>query len=127
MDTVSGILGRSHVTVTLDGLEFVLRAPTMGLLIDALGPGAMTIVESASSGDLDVAEAHDMMAKVLAVALVTPKLGDVTDAENEVISWIDLGDFGPRLYAALWKTMGDKVENFTESSTVPKEPGPPER
>ncbi|HUS82338.1 MAG TPA: hypothetical protein VM013_03660 [Dehalococcoidia bacterium] len=119
--SVESILAKNRRKLTIDGHEFIVRHMTAGMTVEALGPGAIEVVDMAGDRvvrlkDDDLFRGWDVMRKILKVAMVDPKLGEVSDEKAGTISWEDLGELGPKLHAAVTRDEVQDVADFPQPS-----------
>lgn len=128
MSNVEAILRRNHLVIDLDGIEYRCHKMTAQVALEALGPGALMVVagqdgtETVQIDNAKVGSGADLMKKVLRVAMISPRCGDQDDPGADMITWLSLGDHGPRLYNAIMAGESERAANFPESSG--DQPGP---
>lgn len=122
MSELSKILEQVHFTETIDGVEFVLRKVSAEMSLTILGIKTLGIVRGAQSEkDIDDDTASGIMSEVmpkyLKAAMVSPKLGDVTNVEADTITVEDLGPFASKIFMVLFERSGyANLGNFPASS-----------
>jgi len=109
------------MTIEVDGVPFLVRRITTPVAVKVLGSKAMGLVRGAMSKGKSKATEQENMAVVreyLAECMIEPRLGDETNASNGVISFEDLGDLGPQLFAEIMRESGwmDQVADFPRPS-----------
>ena len=126
MGGASDLMSKRHLVAEIDGVAYTYRRlnTVTALKIDPVGVwGAM---ESAEAAERRRAEGYkptqqdrrDFEAYVkqhLAVCLISPRLGDVTDAEEDTVCMEDLGGDAYVLYHHIIGSVPDAA-NFTPSS-----------
>lgn len=122
MSATNDILKRVHFVETIDGVDFTLRRISAGAGLRIIGKKALGIVRGAGGAEKELTEADhlelisEMMPKYLKAAMVSPKLGDTTDADNDTISLDDLGEYAIPVFNAVVKGSGfGEARNFTAS------------
>ena len=112
------------VTVTVQGREYVLYKVSAQLLMAALGSRAFTLAEAAqqvAEGENPeaMADGFDLMHKVLAQAMVKPRLVDGYDEDPDTVTWFGLGGAVSELYAAVMDSRKDEAAaNFQQPLAV---------
>ena len=123
--SVSEILNKNQFTVTLDGMDFVLRRIKGYMALEALGPDAMAMLseggEESPWDKLNYKKQIAFMKSYLQVAMVSPALGEKTDEENDTITFNDLGEYSSLLFSELMDAISTDAEVFPESSEVQEE------
>ena len=124
MGTIEKLLERNHVTITVDGMGFLCHRSTAWLALEAFGSNSLMVVhegtpEESFGFDPDkVGNKYEIMQKYLAVAMISPRLGETDNVADDTVSWRSLGDVGPRLYDDLMSETQEDVAAFQESSEV---------
>ena len=128
MSQVEQIMARHHAIHELDGITYRCHKMTAQLALEAFGPGALMVVaeeDGTHKVNIDrvrVGSGAELMKKVLAVAMISPRLGPRDDPGDDVVSWLTLADHGPRLYSLIMEGESERAANFPESSEA--RPGP---
>jgi hypothetical protein len=114
MGAVDQILAKTQRKVVVDGIEFIVRRLSAGVVAEVIGSGVLGMgsadVPRREDGQLDL-EKIDSVAVMkhaqdfLKVTMVKPRIGDVTDSDHDIISFSDLGDIALPL---LSKITGDE-------------------
>jgi len=122
MNAVETILNKNHFSITVDGVEFVVRKITPQMALSVVGVKAVGIVRGAASPGGPDAETSrkfilEVMPKYLKAAMVNPALGDVTDVVTDTITIDDLGSFAVPLFNEIFEASGyGHLDDFQESS-----------
>ncbi len=125
---VQRILDRSQFVEEIDGAPFTLRKITAEMSLSIMGKRSLGLIRGAGAKgrlpeDEAVELANDLMPKFLKLGMVIPKLGDVTDPENEVICLEDLGGLARKVFDILFERSGyGKLGNFRGSFEEQTEP-----
>lgn len=122
--SVTDILARTRRTAVIDGCAYVYRKPDALMWAESIGQGVVAMLE-ATAGDVKQAEVNlrkyrDNMQRaerLCRLALVSPRIGDVTDPEADVIAWADLGEHREPLFAEITREDSEQAQNFPEQST----------
>jgi hypothetical protein len=121
MGKVDQIKQLGQFTIELHGIDFEVRRLTMGVALEALGANAAGLVGgSRSSVDVKPEKAAEVMQEYLKVCMISPRLGDETDDENDIVSFEDLDKAGlvQELFVALVERsgLGELLAGFQRSS-----------
>jgi hypothetical protein len=120
MSQVSKIMERHYQTIELDGVIYVVHRWTTATAIEALGPGALMFIagdsESQVSNAEKVAQGYDLMRKVLTTCMISPRLGEKDDPDNDTVSWLTLGEHVEKIYSAIMEESANKARGFSEPS-----------
>jgi hypothetical protein len=121
MGAVDKILQQNRLTLTVGGVDFHCRKLTAPVAVKVLGSKALGIVRGAmSKGDNSASEEQNMavIREYLAACMVEPALGSETDPEAGIVSFEDLGNLGPELFAEIMRESGwmGQVEDFQRPS-----------
>lgn len=122
MSQVEQIMARNHRVIELDNISYRVHKVTAQVAIEAFGPGALMLVAQADGSERvelnreTVGSGAELMKRVLGVAMISPRLGDVDDPSSDTVTWLTLGDHGPRLYSELMEGDSERAANFPDSS-----------
>lgn len=121
MGKVDQIKKLGQFTIELHGIDFEVRRLTMGAALEALGANAAGLVGgSRSKAEVKPEKAAEVMQEYLKVCMISPRLGDETDDENDVVSFDDLDKAGlvQELFVALVEKsgLGELLAGFRRSS-----------
>lgn len=122
MSRAGDFLDKTQYTREIGGVEFVLRRLTPLAAARALGSrlfGVVSGVQKKQVGDYTETEKKAMAEvsrKILEVAMVSPRLGDVSDSGNDTVSYEDLAASGyaELIFAEVSASAGD-AEGFRKS------------
>lgn len=136
MASVADILSKSQFTTEIGGVDFVLRRMTPVIAMKALGSRVFGMAAAHNAkGDIkpkasDEKRAAEMGRKLLEACMVSPRLGEDSNDEMDVIGYDDLltaevpgmpgVSFADAVSQALMKSGGDAA-NFTKPSGAPTE------
>jgi len=129
MSATGQILEQSIRTTPIDGVEFVHRVYTTPIALAVLGSRTFNLLASLRGPEKREAwsaikeqEKQEIEKRVFQVMMVSPKVGDVDDAESDTITYetLKLTKYFHPLRVALWPRVeaGDE-EDFTGASSEP--------
>lgn len=127
MSTAGQIMESSLRTTPIDGVDFVHRVYTTPIALAVLGSRTFNLLASVCGPEKREAwnaikeqEKAEIEKRVFQVMMVSPKVGDVDDADSDTISYetLKLSKFFTPLRVALWPRVqeGDD-EDFTDASS----------
>lgn len=122
MTRAGEFLERTQYTEEIGGVEFVLRRLTPLAAARALGSRLFGVVSAANAKgrdkvtDADRKAMEDASRRILEVSMVSPRLGEKSDADADVVSYDDLAASGyaDLLFARISASAGD-VSDFRKS------------
>lgn len=117
MSEVQKILERTQRSEEIDGVRYVVRRATGAMYLQAFGSGFLGMIEAADdkpkTADIDAVLANfENMRKLCAVAMVSPRMGEVTDASADVIAWADMGDHQKKVFDLVTGGIAEKAVGF---------------
>jgi len=123
--SVSDILKKNRFVITVNGSEYEVRKVQGYMALDAMGADAMAMLSE--GGEQTPWEKQNYkkqiayMKSYMKIAMVSPALGDKTDADNDIICAEDMGDDFSSLFGELMDSIETDAEVFPESSEVLEE------
>lgn len=126
MNKVEKAMEGRHLTVEIRGVPFVVRKYDTLMALKIHGSGVFGLIEGAEAAargedgkrvvsPKDATAYVDLIKKHLELGMVSPRMGDVTDAAADTICMDDLGDDAFVLMSAIKGSAPDPA-NFTPSS-----------
>jgi hypothetical protein len=126
MSVVDQVLERTTFVETIDGIDYRLRRWSTMMALAMQGEKVFGLLEGAEMVDRGMAdplgpsERIEVIGGYLKHGMVSPRIGDVTDAEQDTITVQDLGDHALQLMVAIKGSSADPAD-FGESSPDQKE------
>lgn len=129
MSTAGQIMESSLRTTPIDGVDFVHRVYTTPIALAVLGSRTFNLLASLRKPEKQEAwnaikeqEKQEIEKRIFQVMMVSPRVGDVDDADSDTISYetLKLSKYFHPLRLALWPRAqeGDE-EDFSGASSEP--------